>query len=112
MNTVEGGIYKDAVGDGYHDANGKAIHPRDVDTQLARAEALSRESVAQFAVPQSQSATDPAQSLANALVTALGQRNQAPDNPPPTAPQQQASADDDTTNLTAETERRARTKSS
>jgi len=42
MKTIEGGCYKDAVGDGYHDANGKPV-PAPESTSETTEESVSPE---------------------------------------------------------------------
>lgn len=77
-DTIPGGIYKNAQGDGYHDANG---NPVDKD-KLAEAERLNREHVARYdnLTPQT---VDSVQTLANTLASVIGQRAQPQAEPQP-----------------------------
>lgn len=97
-DTVAGGVYRNASGEGYHDANGKPVDAATVAEAQKLAREHSERKLAAFSPIPSQS-TEALAAAMRSLITPAK---------PAQLPREQDAVDSDTTNLTAETERRAR----
>jgi hypothetical protein len=74
MQTIPGGVYKDAEGDGYHNANGEPVTAQDV----AAAQKVAAEEEARITRDFAPQLTQDTATLAQAMRAILAPTEQAP----------------------------------